>query len=62
MENLRMLLKITSIFIVQLVGALLVSDGLRMIWPPLSPIFNGLVLVYVGHCLYIELTSEGINK
>ena len=62
MENLRMLLKITSIFIVQLVGVLLVSDGLRMIWPPLSPIFNGLVLVYVGHCLYIELTSEGTNK
>lgn len=62
MENLRMLLRITSIFIMQLVGVLLVSDGLRMIWPPLSPIFNGLVLVYVGHCLYIELTSEGINK
>ena len=62
MENLRMLLRITVIFIVQLAGVLMISEGLRMIWPPLSPIFNGAVLVYVGHCLYLELTSEGINK
>ena len=62
MKNLLMLLRITTIFIVQLAGVLLISDGLRMIWPPLSPIFNGAVLVYVGHCLYFELTSEGIDK
>ena len=62
MENFRMLLRITTIFILQLFGVLLISDGLRMVWPPLSPIFNGAVLVYVGHCLYLELTSEEIKK
>lgn len=62
METLRMLLRITAIFTVQLTGVFLISDGLRMIWPPLSPIFNGAVLVYIGRCLYLELASEGINK
>ena len=62
MKNFRMILRITTIFILQLLGVLLISDGLRMVWPPLSPIFNGAVLVYVGHCLYLELTSEEIEK
>lgn len=62
METFRTLLRITTVFVLQLLGVLLISDGLRMIWPPLSPIFNGAVLTYVGHCLYLELTSEEIKK
>jgi hypothetical protein len=62
METFRTLLRITTFFVLQLLGVLLISDGLRMIWPPLSPIFNGAVLTYVGHCLYLELTSEEIKK
>ena len=61
-ETVRILLRITVIFILQLSGALMISAGLRMIWMPLSPIFNGLVLIYVGHCLYLELESEEVKK
>lgn len=61
-ETILILLRITVIFILQLSGALMISAGLQMIWMPLSPIFNGLVLIYVGRGLYLELESEERRK
>lgn len=46
------------IFVVQLVGALMIADGLRMIWPPVSVIYCGVSLILFGHRVYCEAESE----
>lgn len=46
------------IFAVQLLGALMIADGLRMIWPPISVIYCGVVLIFFGHRVYCEAESE----
>lgn len=62
MNTFMMLAKISVIFMLQLMGTLMVSDGLRMIWPPLSPVFNGVILIFIGHRLYLQLESEEVKK
>lgn len=51
-----------SIFVLQLLGLLLISDGLRMISPPISVIYCGVVMIWFGHRLYVETESEESDK
>ena len=47
-----------SIFVLQLLGFLIISDGLRMISPPISVIYCGVMMIWFGHRIYSETESE----
>ena len=50
------------IFALQLLGFLWIADGLRMMYPPISVIYLGVVAIWVGHRLYAAYESEESEK
>lgn len=51
-----------SIFVLQMLGFLVISDGLRMIYPPVSVIYCGVVMIWFGHRIYAASESEETDK
>lgn len=51
-----------SIFLLQLLGAVAISGGLRMIYPPVSVIYCGVVMIWFGHRIYSASISEESDK
>lgn len=50
------------IFLLQLLGAVAISDGLRMIYPPVSVIYCGVAMIWFGHRIYSASISEESDK
>ena len=51
-----------SIFLLQLLGAIVIADGLRMIYPPVSVIYCGVAMIWFGHRIYSASISEEPEK
>ena len=49
------------VFMCQLIGAVLVGIGLKMIFDPLGWIYAGAATFYFGHLLYLVAESEDVK-
>ena len=56
------LLRNFLIFALQLLGALIIAVGLRMIYPPVSVIYCGVAMIWFGRRVYLTLEPEETEK